>query len=203
MILDYYPTVPVGGASKSSSQYKLKNRSALINLFSNENSEDSITFVADKLNDILSAVTSATFFPAVYLGDVEEYEKVFQIHQRINYSASSTTILLEDNHELFQGKAGKVLKYLLGNLDIPQLATELGLENQSDVVVWLEKNSVFRSLEKSGLLKSTDEDRVLDKLASVTASDITEIYNSDAWIRREVVASQRIESITVDKKDFE
>lgn len=93
--------------------------------------------------------------------------------------------------------------YLSGEKDIPDLIKMLG-------DIWTE-NNVILLLESLGVsrepfffqVSEEDEEFVLNKLAQISASsELAETYNQESWIRREVAASQRIESIYVFSEDF-
>ncbi len=91
-------------------------------------------------------------------------------------------------------------KYISGEMDIPDIASYLGKEwNLGMVVLWLEQNNVHRPLSMQKM-SSSEKKNILNKLVNMRGTPKIQELNTDEWIDREVVASQRIESVYVNPK---
>ena len=88
--------------------------------------------------------------------------------------------------------------YRAGMLDIPDIATQLGVGwTVPRIVVTLERLGVSRAIPTAPLSSDVIDD-IMTKLARISAEHSDHIYDTPEWIEREVVASQRIEGIYVD-----
>ena len=91
--------------------------------------------------------------------------------------------------------------YVSGEMDIPDIVRYLGAGwDESKVVLFLEQGNAKRPLSMQKL-STSDKNNLLNKLAYIRGTVEIQEYNSDEWIFREVVATQRIESIYVDPKN--
>ncbi len=68
-------------------------------------------------------------------------------------------------------------------------------------VLLLEKLGAHRPIS-IGQLSHQDEENVLQRLAEIRGTPEAEKFNETEWIKREVIASQRIESVYVLLDDF-
>lgn len=94
------------------------------------------------------------------------------------------------------------LEYSTGNISIPEIVERLGEPwNASLVVLVLEIIGAHRPMGV-GQISSEDEEKVLRKLAEIRGTPEAEKLNGGDWIKRAVIASQRIESIYVLLDDF-
>ncbi len=88
--------------------------------------------------------------------------------------------------------------YVQGELDIPELARRMAPPgNEGDIARWLEENGLYRSLA-ANTLSAEERAGILAGLAAVSAAAAPGQFNTDELTRREVIASQRIESIYVN-----
>jgi len=95
-----------------------------------------------------------------------------------------------------------VKDYLSGEEDIPGLAKRFsGTWTVNNIILLLESLGVYREPFLFQISKE-DEEIVLDKLARIRTSHLKGKYDNESWIRREVIASQRIESVYVFDEDF-
>jgi hypothetical protein len=93
-------------------------------------------------------------------------------------------------------------EYSKGKIDIPEIVKRLGEPwNESLVVLALEIIGAHRPIGV-GQISSQDEEKVLRKLAEIRGTPEAEKFNDEVWIKRAVIASQRIESIYVLLDDF-
>ena len=92
--------------------------------------------------------------------------------------------------------------YSKGRFDIPDIVSLLGKPwAESTVVLLLELLGARRSVF-TGQLSTEDQKNVLGRLAEIRRTSEVEKFNSLGWIQREVIASQRIESVYVFPDDL-
>ena len=116
-------------------------------------------------------------------------------------SASSVT-----QHDFFYKFTSSIFallnEYIIGKKDIPDLAQELGESwSASSVIMLIEQHGAFRKLPVTGV-SPDDETNTLNKIANLRASKHSTSYDSQSWIKREVIATQRLELINVFPEDL-
>jgi hypothetical protein len=122
-------------------------------------------------------------------------------------SATENSSIDIDSAEIFSENIQSVLQmivyeYSVGNLDINQILLILGEPwNESSIVLLLELMGAYRPLSLVGL-KKNEHESILTKLADIRSSTKFNQFNDNNWINREVVASQRIESVYVSPQQL-
>ena len=107
-----------------------------------------------------------------------------------------------ENWNLPDSWSTDVFKYLLGQMDIPDLVHQFGEPWTEDAVIrLLEQQGINRSV-RHDIHSGQHETNILNTLAQLRGTSGMQIYNSDKWITREVIASQRIESIYASPNDL-
>ena len=160
----------------------------------NETSIKSITPIRDSI-----LFSSQSSFPDSTKFDI----KKSKLRPKVSIESGST---VENIGKIFMRFDAFLLikahDYVAGKIDIPELVQEFGgAWTESSVVLLLEKIGAYRHMSVSAL--SDDEEyKVLRKLANIRSSKIYETYNEEHWIKREVIASQRIESIHLFPEDI-
>lgn len=116
-------------------------------------------------------------------------------------TTSSSTSLLGQFDQLFENTKAFLQTlandYAIGILDIPEIVRQLGEPwTESTVVLLLEFLGAHRPISMAKLSQQEKED-ILNKLSQVRAASQAEEFNNTSWVQREVIASQRIESIYI------
>jgi hypothetical protein len=103
----------------------------------------------------------------------------------------------ENDEGLFQALARD---YVAGAIDIPEITRRMGGREagwpESRVVLCLEQLGAYRSIDLAQISPGRKQE-VLAKLAVICRSKALDKYNGAEQTRREVIASQRIESVYV------
>ena len=87
-------------------------------------------------------------------------------------------------------------------MDIPDLVHQFGEPRTEDAVIrLLEQQGINRSV-RHDIHSGQHETNILNTLAQLRGTSGMQIYNSDKWITREVIASQRIELIYASPNDL-
>lgn len=166
-----------------------------------ETVENRTTIDIDELSDIFPvAIPAKGIFS--YFRDKDAYEGSLRIRQRIEERRSSTDVIDSSPVNIYQRRMNLIYRYISGDVDIPELVEEFKMNSEGDVVVALERMGVYRDVIADSM-SAEEEHSILTKLANIAKPEFSDVLNSVNRIRREVVASQRIESVIVEQSDFE
>ncbi|SRR6266540_1151034 len=121
------------------------------------------------------------------------------IYSDATIPSTRTDPLFENTKIFFQRLADE---YSSGILDVPEITEWLGEPwTESTVILLLEVLGAHRSI-LMGQISPEEQENVLSRLAKIRGTVAVEKFNSTGWIQREVIASQRIESVYVFPDDL-
>lgn len=126
-----------------------------------------------------------------------KYRVMMDTNETITVSPKSN-VEFENTKRLLQSLSNA---YSAGTIDIPEIVRALGEPwTESMVILLLEIMKAHRPLSVGEL--SNQEEMVLQRLAEIRGTPEVDKFNGSEWIKREVIASQRIESIYVMLDNF-
>jgi hypothetical protein len=139
----------------------------------------------------------AKYYYLTTRGDTETVYTEWDLNALVPYE--QVEIALENSQLLFEALAND---YALGQIDIPEIAQQMGKHWTADkVALQLELLGAYRSIAVLQLAQ-TEKKAILSRLAQLRKTGEVEKLKSKERIQREVIASQRIESVIISPDDM-